>query len=253
MNQVLKQYLRCFINYHQDNWVDLLPVAKFANNNTFQESIHQTPFFANYGYHPRFDSLNLSLAKNPTAQDLVTRLLEIHKDMKARLVEAQEWQKRNADKSRKQNPNSSVRDKVWLLHRYLKTRRLSDKLNYRRLGPFRVSKQVNEGAYKLDLPSSMKIHPMFHVSLLEPYKESTITGQLPAPPPPIKINGEEEFEVYRIIDSRFNRRRLEYLVHWQGYEISERTWEPAANLANAPKMIKKIHHQYPTKPSAKDI
>jgi hypothetical protein len=52
------------------------------------------------------------LAKNPVAQDLVTRLLEIHKDMKARLVEAQEWQKRNVDKSRKQNPNISVGDKI---------------------------------------------------------------------------------------------------------------------------------------------
>jgi transposase InsO family protein len=99
VNQVLEQCLKCFINYHQDNWVDLLPVAKFAYKNTFQESIHQTPFFANYGYHTRFDSLNLSLAENPAAQDLVTRLLEIHKDMKVRLVEAQERQKRNADKS----------------------------------------------------------------------------------------------------------------------------------------------------------
>ncbi len=93
----------------------------------------------------------------------------------------------------------------------------------------------------LDLPSSMKIHPVFHVSLLEPYKESTIPGRLPAPLPPIEINGEEEFEVFKIIDSRINRRRLKYLVHWQGYEISERTWELAANLANAPKMINKFH------------
>jgi hypothetical protein len=170
VNQVLEQYLRCFINYHQDNWVDLLPVAEFAYNNTFQESIHQTPFFTNYGYHPRFDSLNLSLAENPAAQDLVTRILEIHKDMKARLVEAQEQQKRYADKSRKQNPNISVGDKVWLLRRNLKTRRPSDKLDYRCLGPFRMSKQVNKVAYRLDLPSSMKIHPVFHVSLLEPYK-----------------------------------------------------------------------------------
>jgi hypothetical protein len=99
VNQVLEQYLRCFINYHQDNWVDLLLVAEFAYNNTFQESIHQTPFFANYGYHPQFHSL--SLVKNPAAQDLDTRLLEIHKDMKARLVEVQERQKRNVDKFRK--------------------------------------------------------------------------------------------------------------------------------------------------------
>jgi len=173
--------------------------------------------------------------------------------MKARLVEAQERQKRNADKSRQQNPNISVGDKVWLLRRNLKTRRPSDKLDYRRLGPFRVSKQVNEVAYRLDLPSSMKIHPVFHVSLLEPYKESTIPGRLPTPPPPIEINGEEEFEVSKIIDSRINRRRLEYLVHWQGYEISERTWEATANLANAPKMINKFHRQYLIKPSAKDI
>jgi len=99
----------------------------------------------------------------------------------------------------------------------------------------------------------MKIHPVFHVSLLEPYRESTIPGWLPTPPPPIEINREEEFEVSNIIDSRINRRRLEYLVHWQGYEVSERTWEPAANLANVPKMIKKFHRQYPTKPNAKDI
>jgi hypothetical protein len=99
----------------------------------------------------------------------------------------------------------------------------------------------------------MKIHPLFHVSLLEPYRKSTIPGWLLAPPPLIEINGEEEFEVSKIIDSRINRRRLEYLVHWQGYEVSERTWELVANLANAPKMIKKFHCQYSTKSSAKDI
>jgi hypothetical protein len=120
-----------------------------------------------------------------------------------------------------QNPNISVGDKVWLLRRNLKIHRPNDKLDYRHLEPFRASKQVNEVAYRLDLPSFMKIHLVFHVSLLEPYRESTIPGQLPAPPPPIEINGEEEFEVSKISDSRINRRRLEYLVHWQGYEVSE--------------------------------
>ena len=253
VNQVLEQYLRCSINYHQDNWVDLLPIAEFAYNNTFQESIWQTPFFANYAYHPRFDSLNLSQTENPAAQDLISRLLEIHKEMKTRLVEAQERQKMNADKSRKQHPKILVGDKVWLLCRNLKTRRPSDKLDYRHLGPFIVSKQINEVAYRLDLPTSMKIHPVFHVSLLEPYKESTIPGRLQTPPPPIEIDGEEEFEVSEILNSRINRRKLEYLVHWQGYEVSERTWEPAAHFDNAPKMIEEFYCQYPTKPSAKDV
>ena len=101
VNQVLEQYLRCSINYHQDNWIDLLPLAEFAYNNTIQDSTKQTPFFANYGYHPRFDQLQLSTSKNPAAEDLATRLLEIQKDIKIKLLEAQERQKRNADKSRK--------------------------------------------------------------------------------------------------------------------------------------------------------
>jgi len=94
----------------------------------------------------------------------------------------------------------------------------------------------------------MKIHPVFHVSLLEPYKESTLPGRVQEPPPPIEIDGDEEFEVSEILDSRIHRRRLEYLVHWQGYDVSERTWEPASNLENAPEMIQEFHRQYPRKP-----
>ena len=111
INQVLEQYLRCAINYHQDNWVDLLPLAEFAYNNTIQDSTKRTPFFANYGHHPRFDQFQLSTSKNPAAEDLATRLLEIQKDMKIKLLEAQERQKRNADKSRKQHPPIRVGDK----------------------------------------------------------------------------------------------------------------------------------------------
>lgn len=253
VNQVLEQYLRCTINYHQDNWVDLLSLAEFAYNNTFQDSIRQTPFYANYGYHPRFDQFNFNTTRSPAAEDLANHLSKIHQEMKTKLVDAQERYKKNADKSRKQPPPIQIGDQVWLLRRNLKTHRPSDKLDYRRLGPFLVTKQVNEVAYRLELPTSMKIHPVFHVSLLEPYKESTIPGRLQVPPPPIEIDGEEEFEVSEILDSRINRRKLEYLVHWQGYEVSERTWEPAANLSNAPEMIQEFHRQYPHKPSLQSV
>ena len=112
VNQVLEQYLRCSINYHQDNWIDLLPLAEFAYNNTIQDSTKQTPFFANSGHHPRFDQFQLCTSKNPAAEDLATQLLEIQKDMKTKLLEAQECQKRNADKSRKHHPPIRVGDKV---------------------------------------------------------------------------------------------------------------------------------------------
>lgn len=52
VNQVLEQYLRCIINYQQDDWTTLLLMAEFAYNNMVHSSMQQTPFFANYGYHP---------------------------------------------------------------------------------------------------------------------------------------------------------------------------------------------------------
>jgi hypothetical protein len=99
----------------------------------------------------------------------------------------------------------------------------------------------------------MKIHLVFHVSLLEPYKESSIPSRSQVPPPPIEIEGQEEFEVSEILDSRIIRRKLEYLVQWQGYDISERTCEPVANLRHAPEIIQEFHRKYPEKPSSKDV
>ena len=111
-----------------------------------------------------------------------------------------------------------------------------------------IIKQVNEVAYRLELPPSIKIHPVFHVSLLEPYKDSTIYGRLQAPPPPIEVDGAEEFEVLEILDSRINRGKLEYLVHWRSYEDHEHTWESTTNLENAPEIIAKFHREYLLKP-----
>ena len=134
INQVLEQYLQYSINYHQNNWVDLLPLAEFAYNNTIQDSTKQTPFFSNYGHHPRFDQFQLSTSKNPATEDLATRLLKIQNDMKIKLLEAQERHKRNTDKSHKQHSPIRIGDKVWLLRRNLKTHRPNDKLDYRHLG-----------------------------------------------------------------------------------------------------------------------
>jgi hypothetical protein len=54
VNQVLEQYLRIFCDYQQDNWHELLPLAEFAYNNAKHASTQVSPFFANYGRHPRF-------------------------------------------------------------------------------------------------------------------------------------------------------------------------------------------------------
>ena len=69
----------------------------------------------------------------------------------------------------------------------------------------------------------MKIHPVFHIFLFEKYKESSIRGKSQVPPPPIEIEEQKEFEVSEILDSTIIRRKLEYLVQRQGYNVSKRT------------------------------
>jgi len=79
VNQVLEQYLCCTINYQQDDWTSQLTLAEFAYNNTVHTSTRQTPFYANYGYRPKFDRLHIFQMDNPAAKDLASRLLELQK------------------------------------------------------------------------------------------------------------------------------------------------------------------------------
>ena len=97
----------------------------------------------------------------------------------------------------------------------------------------------------------MKIHPVFHISLLDCYIESDIPGCVQPPPPPIIVdNNEFEYEVEEILDSRLIRNRLYYLVKWIGYLASDNSWEPISHLSNCKDLINNFHSRYPKKPSA---
>ena len=88
----------------------------------------------------------------------------------------------------------------------------------------------------MELPSGLNIHPVFHISRLKKYIDPTIIEHRPNPPEPppvIIVEGEEEFEVEKILDKRINRKRIEYLVKWKGYPEHDAQWEPLENLQNA--------------------
>ncbi|MBW0554618.1 hypothetical protein O181_094333 [Austropuccinia psidii MF-1] len=148
---------------------------------------------------------------------------------------------------------------VWLSSKNIKSTRTTKKLSVIWLGPFPILMKVRTHAYHPKLPSQWKsIHPVFHKSLLEPVKTSTIPNWHQEPPPPIIIEEEEEeWEISHILDSKLKRGKLWYLVEWKGFsQESERsTWEPIENLNNFPELVKYFHSSYPHKPgpnSSKD-
>jgi hypothetical protein len=122
VNQIFKQYLHCTINYQQDDWTDLLPLVEFAYNNTLHSSTKQTPFFSNYGHHPRADHFQIKDVGSPAAEDLAAHLAAIHNELASihnelafQLYEAQDRYKDYADRNRKLYPNIHIGDHVWLL------------------------------------------------------------------------------------------------------------------------------------------
>ena len=256
VNQTLEQYLRIYCDYQQDDWQQLLPLAEFVYNNTQSSSTKVSPFFANYGFHPRCSvSVSPPEATNPAAEALVDRLRVIHEELKANLQHAQDQYKVQHDRHARPAPVIAVGDKVWLNRRNIRTMRPSRKLDVKRMGPFPVLEVVGEGklAFKLELPAQMRIHPVFHVSLLEPYRESTLPGRVQEPALPIEVEGEVEYEVAEILDSKVERGRLKYLVDWVGCGPEERTWEPVENVENAPDAVAAFHRTYPLRPSPRDL
>src|ERR1700709_401985 len=171
-NQTLETYLRAYCSYQQDDWVDYLPLAEFAFNNLKNSSLKQTPFFANYGFHPTFEPQVTERSTVPAAADLAGRLEQIHTELRAELEHAQASQSRYYDEKHIPAPDLQRDQLVWLLRRNIKTTRPSDKLDHRRLGPYRIIRKIGACSYHLQLPSYLsRLHPVFHVSLLEPYKD----------------------------------------------------------------------------------
>ena len=224
VNAILEQYLRCFINSRQNNWVDLLPFAEFAYNNTLQQSTKQSPFFANYGFHPKFNPIIPSVDK-PTTVD--QRIIEINENMnllKENLNKAKETYKYYADKRRLEAPSFEIGKKVWLLKESTNSGP-KKKLSPQMIGPFEIIEKVSPVSFKLKLPKKMRCHPVFHVSLLEPYYDFEGFER--------SMRRKKNLHLYpdlvqRIPEKIHNDKIIDgtkhYLLSWKGFDDNERSW-----------------------------
>ena len=139
----------------------------------------------------------------------------------------------------------NVNDKVWLEAKNLKLRYESKKIAPKQEGPFTITEKLGPLTYRLHLPHQWKIHPVFHASLLSPYRSNETHGPSFTHPPPDLVEGEEEFEVEAIIKHRRTQGRTQYLVKWVGYPTADNTWEYKSNLTNAKQTLEtfKTCHQ----------
>ncbi|MBW0506251.1 hypothetical protein O181_045966 [Austropuccinia psidii MF-1] len=156
---------------------------------------------------------------------LIKKLELVQKVVKEKLESEIRHFKRYADRNRTIPPDLEPGDKVWLASKNIKTTRRTKNLLKRWLRYFGVLKKIGIHAYHLKLPQKWKsIHPVFHVSLLEPVKNSTIPNQNQLPPPPVLVEEQEEWEVAQQLDSKLKRGKLWYLSEWKGFsKDSERT------------------------------
>ncbi|KAJ3001260.1 hypothetical protein NUW54_g6545 [Trametes sanguinea] len=210
------------------NWSKLLSAVEFAYNNAAHEGTKESPFFLQYGRHPRAGP---TLRKEPTSTDLsdiTWRRQQAQDQAKAVLVLAAEQMKWYYNQGVQKVP-FKLGDKVLLdLWDYQNT---GCKLNARYAGLFKIVEKLSPVTFKLEWPARMtRIHPVFHASKLVLYRDPQIPGQKVAPSESVIIDGHEEFKVKAILDSRQHRHQLQYLVRWKGYGPEEDSWEPSKIL-----------------------
>jgi hypothetical protein len=129
---------------------------------------------------------------NVVLVDRMKALQDLHSEMKFNIQTAIEAHAKHFDTKTITHPDFQIGDKVWLDSRNLQTNRPAQKLDYKRVGPFTIVEKVGTRSFRLQLPKSMKIHPVFHVELLERVRPDVIAGRPAKPPPPLIIAGQEE-------------------------------------------------------------
>ena len=257
-NQTIEHFMRCFCDYQQDNWSQILAHAEFAYNNSFHSSIGMSPFLATYGFHPTA-TLSTPLASSPTSSSVpdtakhVSHLRQLH-------LHAQQLMTISANRhayyyNNHHPPHNPDLFKpgmlVMLVRRNIKSSRPIPKFEDRLICPFPIVSAVGSHAYRLRLgPLQDRLHPVFHVDLLRPYKDPLIIPSRPRPARPVpSIPTAIPHVVDRILDSRSFRGRLQYLVRWQDYAPENDQWIPHQRLAAYPTLTKDFHSTYPQKPN----
>ena len=233
MNAWIEQYLCPWTSGKPNAWSQLLLVAEFAHNSWKHDVAHRSPHEFLIGIKPQVILKHLE-SSTPAAEQRL-RLLDDTRQSAQKLLQHVQSHKDN-----RRLTEIKEGDQVWLKGHNLSIAG-NCKLSPKQYGPFTVTQMISPVATRLDLPKSMKIHNVFHMDLLLPYKEMEQYGT-PFTRPPLIIDSEEEYEIENILDARRHGwgRKLQYLIHWKGYPHSDDSWIDHKDL-HAPDHLKEFY------------
>ncbi|VFQ88166.1 unnamed protein product [Cuscuta campestris] len=215
-----------------------LPPRRLCDHRIFlQPGLKVTPFQVVYGRPPpELVPYTRGASRVQAVDDILAERDALLRRLRADLQAAQHRMKMLADRKRRE-VEFAVGDLVLLkLQPYRQTsvaRRVSQKLSMRFFGPFEVLERIGPVAYRLKLPETCRIHPVFHVSLLRPIKGTASSPPI-LPLPTDLVDGRLPSVPVQIHDTRRVLQNgvpeEQYLVRWSDGTLEDATWEPAAAI-----------------------
>lgn len=263
MNQYLTLRLRPFMNHYQNNWSELLPMMDYAQLTLKHSSIGMTPFELLNGY-PADSTWNWETALDPNkpitakerlnrqeAQDFAKRMHDAWLFAREVLQKKQNRMAETVNKGRREinweaQPDNKPNDKVYISTKNWKTNRPSRKLGEQQAGPFEVI--AKEGhSFRVQLPNSMAIHPVFNPEKLRKDPNNPLPGQNNPEPEPLYVTEDAEYEVQDIIAVKSARGSLKYRAQWVGCD-DDPEWYPASDFKYSPLKLREFHLANPALP-----
>ncbi|KAL4577127.1 hypothetical protein LXL04_013230 [Taraxacum kok-saghyz] len=237
INRCLESYLRCFAVDQPKTWAAWIPWAEFWYNSTFHGSTGTTPFEAVYGRQP--PSVMQFVPGEIRVQAVLQELLdrdEALRQLKQHLEPAQSNMKSRAYKKRR-DVTFQVGEWVYVkLKPYRQmsvASRIHQKLAPNFFGPFKILEKLGPVAYKLELPATSKIHPVFHTSLL---KKAVQAPTSPILPPELEITTADSTILAAILATRTTNNhgetQVQWLIQWRDLPVEEATWEDGVGIQN---------------------
>lgn len=228
VNQQIECFLRCFVSAHPSRWSQWLSLCEYWYNTNWHSSTGSSPFEIIYGHPPRHFGIDpdCTVASTDLQQWLDQRQL-VMDSVRQHLLRAQQRMKSQADKHRTER-SFEVGDSVFLkLQPYIQASvapRANHKLAFKFFGPYRILERIGAVAYRLDLPPSSKVHPVFHVSLLRKVLKPNCQVVPQLPPPDAHLLVPEKVLQRRVVQ-RANKSLVQVLVQWSDGAEDLATWE----------------------------